>query len=322
VQRFDADSAYIAMRVPRTPGYNEQFMRRLSSNPLVTVTEIGLSQRHRPLLLAQIGTPKADKPCILLYAQEHADEQDAGWAAQGAIEYLLSDARAVAKLRREYVFLVMPTLDPDATAAGIHQSIISSFWPGRATPESIAYANWFRNWVNQGNRLDLVIDLHNIQSGEGPHVFCPLMEGAGARGGLSMSFHRLLLTNMQSAGYGTQVDPQMRGWMPTRLSGWLRHYYGPLSIAYEINSQAPERHLTLSEIKNLGAVFVQSAAEFFGGKDGRATLAEVDSCRAERTAGLSGTGSTANEDAITAESHALRGTEGHDLADLERNTVP
>jgi hypothetical protein len=323
VQHFETDTAYVAMRVPRSPGYNEFFMRQLASNPLATVAEIGQSRNHRPLLLARIGDLSANKPCVLLYAQEHADEQDAGWAAQGAIEYLVSNAPDAAQLREHFVFVVIPMLDPDATAIGVHQSIISSFWPGRTTPESIAYANWFQNWVNEGNRLDLVIDLHNIQSGEGPHVFCPLMEGGGIRGDLSMSLHRQLLKNMQAAGYGVQADPQMRGWMPTRLSGWLRHYYGPLDIAYEINSQAPERHLTLAEIKNLGQVFVISAAQFLASQDGHSTLAEVDSRRAERAAMLAGSVATvSHNDAISSEAELIHVTQPRELGDLQQNTVP
>jgi hypothetical protein len=209
----------------------------------------------------------------LLYAQEHADEQDAGWVAQGALEYLTSDAPDAAQLREHCTFLVIPTLDPDATAAGVHQAMISSFLVGRTTPESIAYANWFQSWINRGNRLDLVIDLHNVQSGEGPHVFCPLIEGTGVRGTLSLALHKMLLENMQEAEYGMLARPQVRGWMPDRLGGWLSHCYGPLSIAYEVNSQAPERHLALGEIKTMGAVFVQTVGQFFAGQDGSATTA-------------------------------------------------
>jgi hypothetical protein len=259
----------------------------------------------------------------LLYAQEHADEPDAGWVAQGALEYLLSDAPGAGELRERYTFLVIPTLDPDAAAAGVHQSVISSFLVGRTTAESIAYANWFQSWINRGNRLDLVIDLHNIQSGEGPHVFCPLMEGTGVRGTLSFALHRMLIENMQEAGYGVQANPLMRGWMPNRLGGWLSHYYGPLSIAFEVNSQAPERHLTLAELKTMGAVFVQSAGQFFSTSSGKATLVEVDSRRALRSA--TWPQFIANrkfDNAISSESLFLNSSNVTDTIALNEKSVP
>ena len=284
VMHFDADSAYVAMRVPRTPTFNERFLGSLEANSLAKVVDIGTSAKGRPLLLAEIGTPRANKPCVLVYAGEHADEQDAGWVAQGVIEYLLGDSPDAVQIRQHFTFLVIPMLDPDASASGIHQSIISSFLVGRATPESIAYANWFQSWINSGNRLDLAIDLHNVQSAEGPHVFCPLIESVGTRGTESLRLHRLINRNMQLAGYGIQLNPPMRGWMPDRLCGWLGHYYGALSIPYEVNSQAPERHLSLAEIKGLGGTFARSVGQFFSSPDGIAAMADIDARRRERAA--------------------------------------
>jgi hypothetical protein len=211
-------------------------------------------------------------------------------------------------LRQRYTFLVIPLLDPDASAAGIHESIISSFLPERATTESIAYANWFQSWINSGKRLDVAIDLHNIQSGEGPHVFCALMEEIGNRGSLSIALHKQIVHGIQGAGYGVQLNPQMRGWMPDRLCGWLSHYYGTLSIAYEVNSQAPERHLSLAEIKTLGGVFVQSVGSFLNGGTRSSLLAEVDGRRNQRDQQWALTiVPTPQPNAIISEANVLRG---------------
>ena len=103
----------------------------MSSNPLAQVLEIGRSQQNRPLLLAKIGSGGEDaekqNPCVLIYAGEHADEHDAMWAAQGAIEYLLSDGTEAKQLRDQFTFLVIPMLDPDAAVAGKHEGFIASF---------------------------------------------------------------------------------------------------------------------------------------------------------------------------------------------------
>ena len=315
VQRFTADAAYIAMRVPREPDYNERFFGQLASNPVVTLVKIGSSVKNRPLLMAKIGTLGNDKPCVLLYAGEHADEQDAGWVAQGAIEYLSGNSPEAGRLRQRLTYLVIPMLDPDASATGTHQGIISSFLPGRITPESIAYANWFERWVDTGHRLDLVVDLHNIQSGEGPHVFCPLLEGFGARGAFSLALHRLIAMNGLEAGYDFDAQPHMRGWLPDRLSGWLSQCYGPLAIAYEVNSQAPARHLSLLETKRLGRIFVDSIGQFFATPDGIAALANVDERRQERLARMAGRVPPSRSiNAIDFEASALR------IATLGSNT--
>jgi hypothetical protein len=307
VMHFDADSAYIAMRVPRTTTYNERFVRGLVASQYAKVVQVGKSARGRPLLVAEIGTPRAGKPCVLVYAGEHADEQDAGWVAQGVIDYLLGDSAEAAQIRDHFTFLVIPTLDPDASAAGIHQSIISSFLPGRTTPESIQYSNWFQNWINSGNRLDLSIDLHNVQSAEGPHIFCPILESLGRRGAQSLSLYRLTNKNMQLAGYGIRSNLPMRGWAPDRLCGWLSHYYGSLSIPYEVNSQAPERHLSLAEIKGIGGILAKSVGQFFARDEGVSALADGDAFRHERSERWArSTLSSAATNAIDSEANVLR----------------
>jgi len=323
VMHFDADSAFVAMRVPRTATFNEQFLSRMKSNDQCEVFQIGHSAKGRPLLVTEIGTPSLEKPCALIYAGEHADEQDAGWVAQGAIEYLLGDDPKAVELRHRYTFLVIPLLDPDAAVAGIHESIISSFLPDRATMESIAYANWFENWAKSGNRLDVAIDLHNIQSGEGPHVFCPLLEAGNPRGSLSLALHKLIVNDIQRADYGVQLNPQTRGWMPDRLCGWLSHNFGTLSIAYEVNSQAPERHLSLAEIKALGGIFVQSLDKFFGGTDRQSLLAEVDARRKQRAERWAiSTLPEPESNAIIAEADVFKGASGMSEVESAEKSMP
>jgi len=311
VQRFDSDSVYIAMRVPFTPGYNERYLRSLTGNSRVSIVEVGRSMRDRPLLLAKIGAggenAERTKPCVLVYAREHADEQDCSWAAQGVIEYLLSDQPAAANLRERFTFLVIPMLDPDAAVESVHQAITASFYMGRRTAESSAYANWFQGWVNAGKRLDVVFDLHNVQSAESPAIACAMLEGEGERGSAAFALHSLVLDCAQKASYSVRRPPTMRGISPDRLGGWLTANYGALTLAYELNAQVADRHSSLSELKNLGAKFADAAGEFLASPDGIGLLANIDARRQERLARwakFSGTAS-ADEDAIESEAARL-----------------
>lgn len=183
-----------------------------------------------------------------------------------------------------------------------------SFVTGDQTPESVAYANWFQRWINQGNRLDLVFDIHNVQSLELGHVACALMEGLGERGQLSASLDSLLSADFGSDGLSARVGSRNRGWSPDRLGGWLSRRYGPLCFAYEVNSQAPNRHLNLYELKDMGRIFVVATGRFLSSTDGSKVLANVDVRRNERLARWSKqTSVAADADAITAEAIVSKG---------------
>ncbi|HEX4052632.1 MAG TPA: M14 family zinc carboxypeptidase [Tepidisphaeraceae bacterium] len=307
VQRFDADRAFVAMRPPHPPSYSELYIRALADNPLAKVIEVGRSTEDRSLILVKISSGvQGEKtlPCMLFYAGEHADEHDAMWVAQGVIEYLVSDDLAAQRLRSRFTFLIIPMLDPDASVHGTHQGMIASFLMGRRTPESSAYANWFQSWIAAGNRLDLVFDFHNVQASESANVECALMEGLGIRGSASAALHALLVKNIKESGFAVTGRPRMRGWSPDRLGGWLSRYYGALTLAYEFDSQSPERHLNLRSLEDLGRIFVNAACSFVAEPDAKNLLVDIDVRRQQRLERWTkyGPPPTADEDAIQSES--------------------
>jgi hypothetical protein len=289
VQHFDSDTAYVSMRVPYTPSFNEKCLRSLSSNSVAQVVEIGRSTEGRPLLLVKIGiggdVAERSKPCVLVYAREHADEPDSSWVAQGVIEHLLGNGPEAMTLRERFTFLVIPLLDPDTATQGRHEGMLCSFLFTTATVESMAYAKWFGGWVDLGKRLDLVINLHNVQSSESPHFACALCEGLGEPGRFSLALHSLVVKNIESRGYNMTHRPWQFGWSPDRLDGWLGHRFGPLPLAYEVNSQAPERHLMLPELKNIGTVLVDSIAAFLSSTNGERALTDISDVRSREMAG-------------------------------------
>src|SRR5690606_2402445 len=118
-----------ALKVPYTPAYNEAYLATLKDRDGVEVIEVGRSKKNRPLRVVKIGTgdPKVT-PCVLIYAREHANEQDSSWAARGAIEHLLADTPGSQRLRSQFTFLIIPMLDPDGAAKGRYDSITSRFF--------------------------------------------------------------------------------------------------------------------------------------------------------------------------------------------------
>jgi tetratricopeptide (TPR) repeat protein len=292
VARFDSD-AYVAMRAPYTPGYNERYLGQLASNPLADVAQVGHSPLGRPLLIVTVGeTNKLEprKPTILVYAGEHADEHDTGWVAQGLIERLLDNTTSAKNLRDRFTFLILPIFDPDSAVVSRHEGAIGGFLMGRRTPESVAYADWFQKWIDSGNRLDLVLDLHNVQSAESTQVACAILEGNGERGIASLTLHNSIIANLKSAGVSVEPRPWMRGWSPDRLGGWLSMHFGPITLAYEFDSQDPGQHLAPNGLKAISQAFLAAVNAFFSQPESRPLMASIDEMRRQRSIRLAAIG--------------------------------
>jgi hypothetical protein len=284
-QTFDTDTVWLGNRVPHPPGYEQRFMRGLAGNPLVKVVEIGTLDSGRPLLMAQIdgdGDAAAvkTKPCVLIAGGEQAIQVDGMWSAQGAIEYLLGDDDAAKQLRQHCRFLIIPMLDPDGTA-NMNMRFAGSFFARRAGAAAIAYASFFQRWVAAGNRLDAVLEVHNVQSLESPHLSRAYIEGGPGRGALAEALHGMVLTKFRAVGLQSSPALQTTSVAPTRFGTWLSFNYGPIVILYEINAQDPTRHLDLAQLKATGGLFARAAGEFLSSPRGEPLLSSVDAARAK-----------------------------------------
>lgn len=279
-QTFDSDSVWIASRVPHPPSYNEKFIRGLADSPLAKVVEVGKSQKNRPLLLVQIGgddDAAKSRPCVVIAGGEQANQPDGMWAAQGAIEYLLGDDDTAKALRDKCRFLIIPDLDPDGTADST-QNLPMRFQPSAEIPESTAWANYFQKWVDDGNRLDAVFEIHSMQSHEAPHLSRAFIETRPP----ALAIDKVVQRKFAAAGLQFSPHTQTKVDPISRFSGYLTQFYGPLNIVYELNAQAPTRHLDLMQLKATGGMFAEAAGELLTGPEGASALAAVDSVRARR----------------------------------------
>lgn len=55
---------------------------------------------------------------VFLTARVHPGECNASWVMQGALQYLLSDSLPVVKARDQYVFKIVPMLNPEGVING------------------------------------------------------------------------------------------------------------------------------------------------------------------------------------------------------------
>ena len=291
----DKACAFIAMRPPYTPQLQDMLIARLQvdrdrevsngKEPDYQVHALGRSERGRRLWLVQIGADPADrpgrKPVILFYAREHGDEHDTSWVAQGVIDFLLGPHRHARAIRRKAIVLVIPVLDPDTAADNQYEGIIRTFSKEVGSKESEAYAAWFRAWVDAGHRLDVVYNLHNVESAEGPHLFAPEFEGSEPRLAAAKQLDESLRDAAEQAGYATR-GTSATGRGLHRLGGYLAAFYGPLHQPYQVNSQAAEGHLSLYELKDLGYFITAAAVGYLYSAEAQPLLQDVHQVRHRR----------------------------------------
>ncbi|HVX86753.1 MAG TPA: M14 family zinc carboxypeptidase [Phycisphaerae bacterium] len=284
VLKFDEDSAYVAMKVPYFPAYNDRYLDSLHS-PFVSTLNIGKSAEGRRLTAVKITEASVDAarslPTILIYAREHSDEHDASWLARGAIDWLLSQAGVNA--RQHAVFLIIPLLDPDAAVHNVHESVIETFSATRQAPESVAYSAWLEHWVNDGNRLDFVLSLHSQEAGEpgAAHLMSPAFE-AGARKPDFVFYQAEISRSAGGAGFDVDTTHAREGTFPLRFGGWAENNFGAFSTYLETNSQERFKHLRVEDLCGLGGVVAQKTESLLTSPDGQSIVHSVADVRAER----------------------------------------
>ena len=265
VHTFDADSTYIAMKTPYTPKLNEAILDAIK-RPGYALVEVGKSKAGSRLLLAEVGEGDPKKtPTIVMYAREHADEPDGSWVVLGAMESVLGDDERAKALRQQFTFIFIPLLDPDGAVASKYENFTHGFVYGaRAGPEPLRWADYFRHWVDAGKRLDMVYNFHNVESAEYRHVFSIVKEGRKVRVDAGWNLDETYLRpRLKEQGFEMEPREHKGGDIARfRLGGYLAFFNGPLHMPYEINSQERSRHLTLLELKALGATFLDAGGEF------------------------------------------------------------
>ena len=280
-QTFTDNSVWIANRVPYTAAFNEKYVRSLRDNPLAKVIHIGESHNHHPLIAVQIGADPSTHPTVVIAGGEQAIQFDSMWCTQGAIEFLLGNTEAAKSLREQCCFLIIPMLDPDGVIRN-HMNIVGAFTSDAHSESAIAWANFFQQWVNSGRRLDVVLEMHNVQSLEAPHLSRAYIENEKGRGPLADALNEAVVKRFRMTRLDYSPAIQVDSLMATRFGGWLTHNFGPILIIYEINAQAPVRHLDLPELQNTGGLFAMAAGEFLSSDAGQSLLKMVDEIRSKR----------------------------------------
>jgi len=184
-QHFRKFSASIAMRVPYTYNYQQQFIDRIKVKELpgVFVDEIGITPEMRKLQLIRFesSSPTAkseDQYTVLLIAREHATEHVSSWVLHGALLTLLQSSLSIREINYNITWIFILIEDPDGSANSIFDRLTNAFRKPdnpNTPPEVFNYASYFSTYATIGHTIDVVVNLHGIEANEGPNFFTPFI---------------------------------------------------------------------------------------------------------------------------------------------------
>jgi len=284
-QRFALPQASIAMRVPYTYTYLQQFLAGLeqAKYPDVCIDVIGETPEKRKLQAIRLSrapdtTDLAARQTVLLVGREHANEAYSSWMVHNVIAAWLT-SREDPTFEPATDWILIPIQDPDGSAHGNYNRQTNLFDPEKKelAAEALAYANYFIDYVNGGRSLDLCITLHNVEAGECPNIFCPVLSPLPYELEPETKLNTAVFTNLKEHGLLTG-DP-MTCWekllVQSRLTIWCNRRFGGLPVGYEVNDRYPERRLNLRQAMEMGALFVQSVDAWENSEDGRQWHARI-----------------------------------------------
>jgi hypothetical protein len=147
VQTYEKDEVTVAMKVPFTLEDEKALCEEAAKHPDVKVIDIGKTPEGRTLHVIKMSAGGEEgertKPCILMYAREHADEHDSSWAVAGALRRAMQ-LNQMTESVRGFTLLFIPILDADGAANSLHENITSTFSSTGASAQSNLYGAFFQ----------------------------------------------------------------------------------------------------------------------------------------------------------------------------------
>jgi hypothetical protein len=179
--------------------------------------------------------------------------------------------------------LFVPLIDPDGAAQSLYNHITYGYDPNpdQSVREARVFAGFFQEWVNEGKRLDIVLNLHNVESAEGPALFIPRYETG--RQQYCAVLDRLIADRVRAFDIRARPGTGRHSLRTFRLQGFLARYTGSLGMLYEVNSQDPEHHLTLEQLQMIGVGMVQGAVQYVYSREAAPLIAEINQHRRVRS---------------------------------------
>ncbi len=176
-----AESVYLAWSPSYTQGRLEAMLDRWEDRDEVDISIIGLSVEGRPIYSLTVTGDEGelkDKQVIGITGIQHAYEMAAGWVIEGIMETLFADNDSSRAALNNYVFVMVPMVNPDGVFHGGYRYNMNAVdlnrnWNDVALndwdralpePEVAAAKHFFSNWMAEVGRMDFFFDFHCLTS--------------------------------------------------------------------------------------------------------------------------------------------------------------
>ncbi|NXD74406.1 CBPC2 carboxypeptidase, partial [Eolophus roseicapillus] len=134
----DDDTCFFAHSYPYTYTDLQRYLRALMGDPVrsrycaVRALCRSLAGNTVYVLTITSASSTAPKRAVVLSARAHPGESGGSWAMRGCLDFLLSACADARLLRRLFVFMVVPMLNPDGVVVGNSRCSLSGRDPNRA----------------------------------------------------------------------------------------------------------------------------------------------------------------------------------------------
>ncbi|OGV62758.1 MAG: hypothetical protein A3K19_10625 [Lentisphaerae bacterium RIFOXYB12_FULL_65_16] len=274
-QRFTQSPAWIASFYPFTADHVSRFIEQNQASPFFKASVFGKSRQGREMRMYTITdatVPEVEKRIVLFTTLQHDLETTGAMAQEGIARFLLSSDPAADRLRRGFVFHIVPMMDPDGIAQGntyCPAGNMNRQWGLGTAPETTCLEQFVKDLAARDRKVDLFMDFHGWCTPDHTTVFMTFgkeitdaaTEAEAVRlvdtikprltGKVSTTVWRKM------AEYVTFGDTDVRRLAP----GWMRFEAGT-RLAYSIEIFG-EGSCTQEAYLQWGQAFIEGIAEFY-----------------------------------------------------------
>jgi len=275
-QRFTRSPAWVASFYPFTAEHITRFIAQHKASPHFSARVLGKTKQGRDLrayAITDAAVPEAEKRVIMFTTLQHDLETTGAMAQEGICRFLLSDDPRAAKLRRAFVFYIVPQMDPDGIAAGNMYCPVGNLnrqWGLGTTAETTTVEKFARELAARGRKIELFMDFHGWCTPERQTIF--------------MTYGKEIcdeVTERDALRLVEKIKPKLSGKVSTTLwrkrvqtvtsitsdvsrlaSGWMKFEAGA-RLAYSIEIFG-EGECTQEQYFAWGRALAEGMAEFFG----------------------------------------------------------
>jgi hypothetical protein len=181
--RPERSTVWIAHVPPYTTSHLQRLLTEVNRHPHALVEVIGQTVQGRDLHLVTVTNPEIPetrKKTVWLSARQHAWEAGTSFVMEGALRFMTSDDPRAVALRDRVVFKFVPMMDPDGCTSGKVRFNANGYDVNRhwdevdlrskalleRMPEIWYVKKAIFGWVGSGQKIDLMLNLHNTESTE------------------------------------------------------------------------------------------------------------------------------------------------------------